>query len=111
MSIDRLVDLFLALITGGVAAALVSLYRARAQNRVDKSTEILTQAKVWESVLQQQQKRIEAQQREIDDLGEEVLEKNGYIQVITKVMSAKGIEIPTYRFRRHYRSIEERNAE
>ena len=104
MSIEQLLNLLVVLFGGNLVANLVSIFRARAQNSVDKSTGELTQTKVWESLLLQQQHRIEAQQREIDDLGEEVLEKDGYIKVIVKMMYEKGFEIPTYRFRRHYKS-------
>jgi CRISPR/Cas system CMR-associated protein Cmr5 small subunit len=90
------------MLTGGLLAAVVALYRAKAQNRVDRATEGLTQAKAWETLLLQMQNRIIEQQREIDDLAEEVAEKDGYIQKIVKIMSARGLEIPTYVFRKHF---------
>jgi uncharacterized protein HemX len=100
---NDILDRIIALLAGGLFAAVVALYRARAQNRVDKATETLTAAKAWEVLLAQMQNRILEQQREIDELIDQVAEKDGYIKKVTKIMSEAGHEIPTYVFRKHNR--------
>jgi hypothetical protein len=102
VSVDELFDTLIKVLAGGLLAAVVSLYRARAQNKVDQATETLTAAKAWETLLLQMQNRVIEQQREIDELAEEVAEKDGYIQKVVKIMYEKGLEIPTYVFRKHF---------
>jgi hypothetical protein len=70
VSVDELFDTLIKVLAGGLLAAVVSLYRARAQNKVDQATETLTAAKAWETLLLQMQNRVIEQQREIDELAE-----------------------------------------
>jgi hypothetical protein len=92
MPLDRVLDLFLAFLGGGSLAALVSLYRAKAQNGLD-------QAQAWKTLLEQMQNRILNQQIEIDDLKIEILEKSGYIEKLARLLMRASIEVPTYTIR------------
>lgn len=93
-------DYVIVLLTSGFVAALVGLYRARGQNKVDS-------ASAWKMLLEQMQARILDQKAENEELKNEVAERDGYIEKVIKIMYAKGIEVPTYVFRRRYATKKE----
>jgi Flp pilus assembly pilin Flp len=96
MTLDRFIEIVLAALGGGTLAALVSFYRARAQNGLD-------QAQAWKTLLEQMQSRLLEQQKEIDSLALEIAEKDGYIQKVIRLLDKAGMEIPTYVFRHRYK--------
>ena len=100
MALERIIDALIAILSGGLTVALVSLYRARAQNRVDGSTESLNQANAWKILLEQMQDRLMDQQKEISELEQEIAERDGYIEKVISLLNKNGIETPTYVFRR-----------
>lgn len=101
-SLEKAFDYLLAVITGGLLTALIALYRARAQNNADKSISDLNQATAWKTLLDQMQERVISQQKEIDGLEIEIAERDGYIQKVLAILRQRGIETPTYVFRRRY---------
>jgi hypothetical protein len=97
--VQSFTDYVIVLLTSGFVAALVGLYRARGQNKVDS-------ASAWKMLLEQMQTRVLEQQAENEELKNELAERDGYIEKVIKIMHAKGIEVPTYVFRRRYQSKE-----
>ena len=100
MSVERIIDILLAALGGGFLTAIVSFYRARAQNSLDS-------AQAWRTLLEQQQARVIDQQIEIDNLKLEIAERDGYIEKVIKLLSLHHLETPTYVFRRRYKSSKE----
>lgn len=95
MPLDRVLELLIAALGGGLLSALVSFYRARAQNGLDA-------AQAWKTLLDQMQERVLEQQKQIDDLEQEIAERDGYIRKVIDLLSKNGLEVPTYIFRRKY---------
>lgn len=99
MPLDRVIEIFLAVLGGSGLTAIVTFYRARAQNNLD-------QAQAWKTLLEQMQSRVVEAQKEIDGLQLEIAERDGYIQKVIAILSRNGIETPTYVFRHRYLKIE-----
>lgn len=99
MPSDRVVEIFMAALSGGLLTAIVAFYRARAQNNLD-------QAQAWRTLLEQMQSRVVDQQKEIDGLELEIAERDGYIHKVIGLLNKNGLETPTYVFRRRYKAEE-----
>jgi hypothetical protein len=95
MPLDRVIEIVLAVLGGSALTAVVTLYRARAQNNLD-------QAQAWKTLLEQMQSRVVDQQKEIDGLELEIAERDGYIHKVIGLLNKNGLETPTYVFRRRY---------
>lgn len=108
--LDKIFDNIIALVTGGLLTAVIALYRARSQNIVDKSTSEMNQAMAWKTLMVQMQERVVDQQKEIDNLEQEIAERDGYIEKVIALLHRYHIETPTYVFRRRYET-KEKHAE
>ena len=100
MTVEHIVNLLLAVAAGGAGTALISLYRSRAQNRLDNSAGRVNDAKAWDTLVTTLERRMVAQEHTVDLMQQENAELDGYIHKLQDLLEKNEIEAPPFTHRK-----------